>query len=134
MFRIKVPRYWRYKGFRYRLTVWKCNHCGEVHFFKPLVCRRCRLREFSEFKLPETGRLIAYTCVRNPPAGFEDYSPYVIGFIELDDGTKILSQITDCDPEELRPGMRVEATFRRIREDGADKIIAYGYKFRPAIQ
>ncbi|MCS7126593.1 MAG: Zn-ribbon domain-containing OB-fold protein [Aigarchaeota archaeon] len=133
MFRIKVPRYWRHKDFRYRLNAWKCNHCGEVHFFKPLVCRRCRLREFNKVMLPETGKLIAYTIVRSPPCGFEEQTPYIIGFIELEDGTRILSQITDCYPEELKLGMKVEVTFRRVREDDPDKIIAYGYKFRPAI-
>lgn len=134
MFKIKVPRFWRYREFRYRLSAWKCIHCGEVHFFKPVVCRRCRYREFSDVVLPHTGKLLAYTIVRSPPAGFEEHAPYIIGLIELDDGTKIVSQLADVDPEELRIGMKMEATFKRIREDGVDKIIAYGYKFRPAVQ
>jgi hypothetical protein len=30
--------------------------------------------------------------------------------------------------------MRVEAAFRRVREDGDSGIIEYGYKFRPVIE
>ncbi|MEM3544477.1 MAG: zinc ribbon domain-containing protein, partial [Nitrososphaerota archaeon] len=74
MFRIKIPRYWRHKDFRYRLNAWRCNHCGEVHFFKPLVCRKCRSREFNQVSLPDTGKLLAYTVVRSPPEGFEAQS------------------------------------------------------------
>lgn len=133
MFKIKIPRYWRNKDFRYRLNAWRCNHCGEVHFFKPLICRRCRSREFNQTSLPEIGKLLAYTVVRTPPEGFEAQSPYIIGIVELDDGTRILGQITDCYPEELKKGIRVEATFRKIREDDEDKIIAYCYKFRPTV-
>lgn len=134
MFGVKVPRYWRHRGFRYRLRGWRCNHCGEVHFFQPVVCRRCRGREFGEVSLPERGKLVSYTVVKSPPAGFERQAPYIIGLVELEDGTRLLTQLTDCSPDELKPGMAVEATFRRIREDGEDKIIVYGYKFRPVVE
>jgi uncharacterized OB-fold protein len=30
--------------------------------------------------------------------------------------------------------MRVEAVFRKVREDGPSGIIQYGYKFRPVVE
>ncbi|MEM3462468.1 MAG: OB-fold domain-containing protein, partial [Candidatus Bathyarchaeia archaeon] len=62
--------------------------------------------------------------------GFEDQAPYAIGIVQLKEGVRILSQIVDCDPMELREGVRVKMVIRRIREDGG--FIEYGYKFRPA--
>jgi len=47
----------------------------------------------------------------------------------LEEGPKIVAQMTDCKSEELKIGLRVEAAFRRIYEDG--DIIRYGVKFRP---
>ncbi|MCD6408836.1 MAG: OB-fold domain-containing protein, partial [Candidatus Verstraetearchaeota archaeon] len=49
------------------------------------------------------------------------------------DGSSILSQLTDCSPEEVEIGMPVEAVFRKVREDGETGIIMYGLKFRPVL-
>lgn len=67
----------------------------------------------------------------SPPRGYEFQVPYIIGIVELGEGVKILSQIVDVFPEEVRVGMPVEMVFRKIREAGVEGIIEYGYKFRP---
>jgi len=131
---VRVPRYWRNKSFRYRLLGWRCISCGAFHHFKPLVCKRCGSREFREVELPKTGKLLAYTIVKIPPKDFKDKAPYLIGLIELDDGTRILAQLTDFSQDELKEGARVEAVLRKIREDGESGIIEYGYKFRPLVR
>jgi uncharacterized OB-fold protein len=57
-------------------------------------------------------------------------SPYAVGIIELDEGAKITAQIVDCDVNELNIGDEVEVVFRKIREDGKEGVISYGYKFK----
>jgi hypothetical protein len=57
----------------------------------------------------------------------------VVGLIELGDSVRLLSQIVDVAPEDVSAGMRVEACFRRIKEDGKTGILQYGYKFRPVV-
>ncbi|MCX8187444.1 MAG: Zn-ribbon domain-containing OB-fold protein [Nitrososphaeria archaeon] len=131
---MRVPRYWRNIPFRYRLVGWRCNHCGTFHQEKPIICKRCRHRELYEVELPKTGKLVAYTIVQSTPKEFNLVSPYAIGLVELDDGTRILAQLTDFREDELREGLRVEAVFRKIRVDGEQGIIEYGYKFRPLIE
>jgi hypothetical protein len=44
-----------------------------------------------------------------------------------------LSQIVDVDPDDVSSGMKVEACFRRVKEDGKTGILQYGYKFRPVV-
>ena len=129
---MRVPGYWRSFPFLYRLSGWRCNHCGAFHQSRSLTCKRCRSRDFSEAELPKNGKLIAYTVVRYPPSEFNEFSPYAIGLIELDDGTRILSQLTDFQEGELKEGIRVEAVFRKVRLNGEQGVIEYGYKFRPA--
>lgn len=130
---MRVPRYWRNIPFRYRLVGWRCNHCGTFHQNRPIICKRCRHREFTEIELPKTGKLIAYTIVQSTPKEFSLISPYAIGLVELEDGTRILTQLTDFQEGELREGLKVEAVFRKIRVNGEQGIIEYGYKFRPMI-
>lgn len=84
-----------------------------------------------EIKLSGRGKLITYTVIYTPPSNFENQVPYAVGIVELDEGPRITSQIVDCDPEKLKIGMRVEAVFRKIQEDGDTGAIYYGYKFRP---
>ena len=76
---------------------------------------------------------MAFTVVRSPPSGFEEMAPYIVGVVELEDGTRIFSQITDCEAEDLRVGMEVEYVVRKIASDEDSKLIVYGYKFRPLI-
>lgn len=51
--------------------------------------------------------------------------------MELDEGAKVTAQIVDCKPEDIKIGDEVEMVFRKIREEGEDGVITYGFKFRP---
>ncbi|MGQ9679835.1 MAG: Zn-ribbon domain-containing OB-fold protein [Candidatus Bathyarchaeia archaeon] len=129
-----MPRYWREEKYRYRLIGSRCSDCGEVFFPRRLVCLKCHSRHLSDYKLSEKGRVVSWTIIRNPPKEYEKYAPYAVGLIELDDGVRIISQLVDLEPEAIKTGMRVEAVFRRIQEEGSSGIIEYGYKFRPVIE
>lgn len=39
--------------------------------------------------------------------------------------------MTDVKPEEVRIGMEVEATLRKVIDEGEEGLIAYAVKFRP---
>ncbi len=131
---MSVPRYWRERKYRYRLIGERCSRCGAIHFPRTSVCKGCGSTELEECKLAETGKVVTWTVVRNPPDGYEKYTPYVVALVELDDGVRVMSQLVDVEPGEVKGGMRVEAAFRRIKEDGSSGIIEYGYKFRPMIE
>ena len=131
---IMVVRTWRSMQERYNLIGSKCKTCGTVYFPARSVCPECRRKgELEDYKLNGKGKVYTYSVVYGAPKDFEKQSPYVIGIVELEEGTKITSQI-DCEPEEVKIGMPVEATFRKIREDGCDGVISYGYKFVPTEQ
>ena len=111
-----------------------CTECGAIFFPRRVVCPRCGCKDLEECKLGERGAIVSWTIIRNPPRDYEKYAPYVVALIELDDGVRLLSQVVDIEPDEMKTGMRVEATFRRVKEDGTSGIIEYGYKFRPIIE
>jgi len=75
--------------------------------------------------------LLTFTVVRNPPRGFEKMAPFVLGIIELEDGSRLMTQITDVMPGEVTIGMPLEAVLRKVSEDGDSGIIEYAIKFRP---
>jgi uncharacterized OB-fold protein len=53
----------------------------------------------------------ATVCFRAPDPSFRPDVPYVIALIDLDEGPRMMSNVTDCDPAEVRIGDRVEVYF-----------------------
>ncbi|AEF96975.1 Zn-ribbon domain-containing OB-fold protein [Methanotorris igneus] len=127
-----VVRTWRHIRERYNLIGVKCKNCGTVYFPSRILCPKCRRKtQMEEIKLSGKGKVYTYSVVHTPPKEFEKIAPYIIAIVELEEGPKVTAQIVDCDKDEIYIGMPVEAVFRRIKEDGEDGIISYGYKFRP---
>ena len=128
---MSVPRYWREMPAHFRLLGSECKECGKKFIPVRKVCPFCGSRNIKEVEMPKTGKVITFSVVRTAPKEFKRYLPYAIALVELDNGARVLSQITDCSVDEVRIGMRVEAVFRKVSEDGDEGIVRYGYKFRP---
>ena len=77
------------------------------------------------------GKVFSYTIIYAAPKMFEHYTPAIVALVQLDEGPKVLSQIVDCELNELKIGMEVEACFRKLFEQDRGGIISYGFKFRP---
>ncbi len=129
-----VARFWREIPQRYNLIGNKCTVCDRIYFPPRESCPYCRrksLGKMEEYKLSGKGTVLTYSIVHAATEDFEDQVPYPIAIIELDEGPRVTAQIVDCKPEDVRIGMRVESTFRKIQQDGRTGAIYYGYKFKP---
>ena len=125
------PKYWRAMPQRYRYEAAKCKNCGKVLFPPRLVCPECHSRQFEKVILNDKGTVETFTVIRVAPSGFTDQVPYPVAIVNLGDGVKILCQIADCEPEELKIGMKVRLEFRKLSQEGEAGIINYGYKCVP---
>ena len=43
--------------------------------------------------------------------------PYVVAYVELAEGPRVLTNIVECDPESVRIGQRVRARFEAIDDE-----------------
>lgn len=84
-----------------------------------------------EIQLSGKGEIVTYSVIHAAPENFEEQIPYPIAIVQLDEGPKVTAQIVDCNPYDVKIGMKVESTFRKIQQDGSTGAIYYGYKFRP---
>ena len=75
--------------------------------------------------------MVTYTVIHTGPSEHSDLTPYALAIVELDDGAKITTQITDVDTSKVTIGMRVNVEFRKIRTEGDEGLICYGYKVVP---
>jgi uncharacterized OB-fold protein len=85
-------------------------------------------------KLSGHGEVYSFSTMYNVPHGFEEQKPYTIALIKLDEGPIVTAQLTDVASAEVKIGLRVEMVTRKLREDGAEGQIIYGYKFRPLLK
>jgi uncharacterized OB-fold protein len=69
----------------------------------------------------------------NVPHGYEEQKPYTVALIQLEEGPLVTAQLTDLDSQEVRIGLPVEMVTRKLREEGEEGQIVYGYKFRPLL-
>ena len=126
---ISPGRSWREFPQRYRLEAAKCETCGKIHYPPRVACSKCGSTTFENITLPREGKVVTFTIVRVPPAGFTEQTPLPIAIVELMDGVRIMVQIGDLeDPSELEIGMPVRLEFRRISWDGEAGLIFYGHK------
>ncbi|EQD29218.1 protein containing DUF35, partial [mine drainage metagenome] len=56
---------------------------------------------------------------------------YVLALVRTVEGPMLTGQVVDIGPSEVRIGLKVRATFRKLREEGKAGVIHYGYKFAP---
>jgi uncharacterized OB-fold protein len=110
----------------------KCSGCGEMYFPPRRVCAECNGQEFETIVLPEDGKVLTYTVIRVAPDGYGDQAPYAMAVVELANGTKIMSQVVDCVPEDVAIDMPVRIEFRKVNQDGEGGVLQYGYKCVPA--
>ena len=127
-----VAHHWRKFRERYNLIGSKCNSCNHYFYPSSTLCPKCRRGgKVAEHKFSGNGKVFSHTTIRVAPEGFEQYTPYVVAIVELEEGAKVVSQVVDCSPDDVRIGMSVEVTFRKIREEGKSGLVLYGFKFRP---
>jgi uncharacterized protein len=126
-----VARFWRKIPQRYNLIGTKCMTCGR-HFFPPRTfCPDCRRNgKIVDHKFSGFGTVVTHTTIQTAPDQFASAGPYVLAIIKLDEGPQMTTQII-AEPKDVKIGMRVKSTFRRIATDGDSGIIHYGTKFVP---
>ena len=64
------------------------------------------------------GKLHTYTVIRqNRSEAFGPLSPYAVGIVELDEGVRMMSNIVDCDVDDLQVDMALEVLILRAADD-----------------
>jgi len=129
----KVPAYfpvdrpWEENGGLTPLVGMRFSACGTKAFPARGVCSHCCAQSGLEpVRLSARGTLYTYSEVHVAPKDFP--TPYVIGFVDLEDGVRVFGQI-EGPASALKPDQTVETTtgIVRVRANGTPVI---SYKFR----
>ena len=130
-----IPRFWREIASRYNLVGTKCGNCGKLDFPPRSVCPDCGRKSIGKMErhqLSGIGTVVTYTTIHDAPSQFDMQKPYVMAIIETDEGVRLTAQLIDVKPNDVRIGMPVQPTFRRLGQEGVAGVLHYGSKLRPA--
>lgn len=97
----------------HKLTAQWCNSCRTYFHFPPqALCAQC-LSSDNEW-IPVSGRGVVYSFVTYHRAwhpAYQDRIPYNVSLIDLEEGPRLVSNVVDMAPEEVKVGMAVEVVF-----------------------
>lgn len=109
-----------------RLLVQRCMNCGTAQHYPRAMCRECAGETQWEL-CSGHGTVYTFSIVRqNRTPPFDALVPYVVAMIDLEEGARMMGNVTDCDPDAVRIGMPVEVWFETL---GAGRALP---QWRPA--
>ncbi len=89
------------------------------------MCPHCHSLDHEVVDLSGRGSLYSYALLHHPQHPAFDY-PVFAALVELDEGIRLVSNLVDVEPADIRIGMRLEVAFEPTADGGAVPV------FRPA--
>ncbi|MEC7828133.1 MAG: OB-fold domain-containing protein [Actinomycetota bacterium] len=118
---------WESRGFwegagRAELVLQRCQACDLVQHRPRGVCAHCLDDSaLTHFTASGSGKIYSFTVTeQNQAKGFAEACPYVMAYVELDEGPRMLTVIVDCEPGDVAIGSRVVADFVLQTRDDAE--------------
>ncbi len=100
-----------------KLVLQRCDGCGEIRFPPRDLCSRCLGRASRWIESSGRGTIYSFNVMHQVyHPGFAPEVPYPVVLVELEEGCRMLSNLVEHRPGELRIGLPVEVTFERLSD------------------
>jgi uncharacterized OB-fold protein len=116
--RIKPPlgqdnAWWWEMAEQGRLGIQRCTGCHTLRHPPRPMCGECRSLEWDAVEACGRGNICSYTVLTHPQFPGYDY-PLIIILVDLEEGTRLTSQLVGCEPGDVDFDLPVEML---IQED-----------------
>jgi uncharacterized protein len=101
----------------------RCSNCGNVLFPRVDACTYCAAEDPEPVELSRPGTLWAWTAVTAPPPGYEGEVPFGVGVVELPEGVRVITRLTESDPGALASGQPMELRVVTLHDD----VVTYAF-------
>ena len=109
-----------------RFLLKRCDDCGVVIWYPRFLCPDCSSTNTSWFEASGKGTVYSYTVPRRAPGPYREAVPFVVAYVELEEGPRIMTNLVDVDIDDVQVGMNVEVVWHDTGQGNAL------YRFRPA--
>ena len=114
-----------------KLLAARCPDCSRWHFPADADCPYCSGERCEMQPVSGAATLWLFTGVRNRPPGYVGDVPFGFGVVELSEGFRLITRLTEADPGALNSGMAMQLAIvpLHIDEEGREVMT---YAFAPA--
>jgi len=117
---------------RHVLVLQRCRDCGGVQHRPRAICASCLSSEIEHFEASGRGKVHTYTVThQNGAAPFRDALPYVLAYVALEEGPRLMTNVVGCEPDAVAIDMPVVVDFADVSSPSDDEAFAVP-RFRPA--
>ncbi len=103
---------------RHELLLQYCTRCDRAIHYPRVACPHCGGAQLDWRRASGRGTLYSFTVVEsNAPSAFIADMPYVVAIVQLEEGVRMLSNVVESDPGELRCDLPVEVVFERLDDE-----------------
>jgi uncharacterized protein len=100
-----------------RFLLPRCDDCGEHIWYPRRFCPFCASTSVTYAEVSGLGSVYTFTIVRKGAGPFRDSGPYVIAFVELDEGPRIMTNLVGVDVDQVSIGQRVHVVFEPVLDE-----------------
>ncbi len=104
-----------------RLVLPVCDACGHHIWYPRSWCPVCGSDSVTWTEMSGRGTVYACTVIRKGMGPWAAAAPFVGGYVQLEEGPRILTNVVTDDPESVHIGMEVTAVFVPVTDDGDDE-------------
>jgi uncharacterized OB-fold protein len=80
------------------------------------MCGECRSLEWDSVVASGKATLHSHTVLHHPKfPGFE--YPVICGLVDLEEGTRLVTNVIDCTPDQLEIGMPLQLTIEQVDDE-----------------
>ena len=101
-----------------KLLIQQCRECGQKIFYPRKACSECWSSDLGWSKASGKGKIYSYTVMLGGvEEKFTEDLPYVLAYVDLEEGIRMMTRIVGCDPETVEIGMDVEVIFEEVTDE-----------------
>lgn len=108
---------------RYLLS--ECGDCGCTYYYPRAHCPECLSDNVGWQEASGRGTVYSYTVLSRIDGWPDDDLPLVVAFVELEEGPRVMTNVVDCDPDDVEVGSPVEVQYVPA-EDGDIAVPVFG--------
>jgi hydroxymethylglutaryl-CoA synthase len=123
-----APPSLRESAWKHALVASRCTECGRTSLPPQRVCPACGAVDAHE-AVPVSDREATVATVTVDRLAYSLSPPVVMAVVDIDGGGRLVAEVADADPDDIRIGTRLEPTFRRLAT--SEGIHNYFWKLRP---
>lgn len=93
------------------LLVRECGECSRVYHYPRKHCPDCASPNTEWIVSSGRGTVYSFTVSHQGGGEYVDSTPFVLAYVELEEGPRIMTNIVNCEPDSVSIGHSVSVVF-----------------------